>query len=657
MRQPVAQAVSLATLIALLGSGAAPAAVDAWSRVGPDGGEIRVITYHPTDPSIVLAGTAGGGIWKSVDGGASWYLTTDDRDLRYITVGIEFDPADPSRLVAIGSRTRLMKSADGGETWQSINVGPGFSRTPLAMAVNPLDFDEIYVGQTERFRKTTDGGATWTNILGDAVESLAIDPVVTSTVYAASENRLLRSTESGANFSPVDTSFAVESVRWVVTSPFASGTVYAATGDLVYRSTDFGDTWAQLGAPLPYGAHRLMVDLGEAGALYASGFGGLHRWNDTDAAWIEVRSLGEGEVAFDAAFTPGNPARRFLGGLLSEAILLSGDSGATWSASAAGLQASHLYDHHIEPSRPSQVLTGTRWTGAYRTVNATTSWGKIADVPTQGVRVFAGAPSDPDVVYAGLIEGSLYRSTDGGATFSPVGGLPSEVSILSVAVDPLDADIAFAGAGTIGAFKTTDGGATWAALDLGLSGFASVWSVAIDPSNPSTVFAGTSHASTPVVKSIDGGTTWAPASTGLTGGTTVADFEFAPSDPTRLYAAQLTRGVFVTTDGGASWTELTGASGPDCRSLAVDPVDATVVYVGQLLSSLPVLRYDGSTWSPFDTDLDVEGVTSIGFHPTSPSTLYATTFGGGLWRYSISGVIFSDGFESGDTTAWTATAP
>src|SRR5439155_6256077 len=128
-------------------------------------------------------------------------------------------------------------------------------------------------------------------------------------------------------------------------------------------------------------------------------------------------------------------------------------------------------------------------------------------------------PQTPATLYA-RTNGGVFKSTDGGADWSPVNtGLPSP-NISALAVDPqtpatLYASVsmgsfAFPSSGAV--FKSTDGGASWSAANAGLHA-PIIHALAIDPQDPATVYAGTQGGG--VLKSTDRGANWSAANTGL----------------------------------------------------------------------------------------------------------------------------------------------
>jgi photosystem II stability/assembly factor-like uncharacterized protein len=152
-------------------------------------------------------------------------------------------------------------------------------------------------------------------------------------------------------------------------------------------------------------------------------------------------------------------------------------------------------------------------------------------------------------------------------------GLPSNYDVVSLAVDPTTSSNVIAGVlGGSGVYRTTDGGASWTPLGVGL-GSSQVAAVALDPATPTRVLAATDQG----VWSVAGGT-W--SSVGLTSQSVTA-LAFARSHPQTIYAGTLTGGVFRSDDGGTSWTAYSvGLSSVAIARVAVDPTNPDVAYAG-----------------------------------------------------------------------------
>ena len=187
-------------------------------------------------------------------------------------------------------------------------------------------------------------------------------------------------------------------------------------------------------------------------------------------------------------------------------------------------------------------------------------------------------------IYAALRTGGVWKSSNGGVTFEPVMDSQSVYSMGAIAVAPSDEDVVWAGTGDNsatrsaywgdGVYKSTDGGKTW--RNMGLKDTQHIARIVIHPTRPDTVYvAALGHLSTPntergVFKTTDGGATWKKV---LYVGDRVGAVDLVrdPRDPEVLYAAtyEHTRlpwvindggpgtGIYKTTDGGANWKEFT----------------------------------------------------------------------------------------------------
>src|SRR5262245_57307815 len=102
----------------LLGAGSAAWAQ--WVRLGPEGGEVDSLVFHPTDPQILYAGALAG-IRKSTDGGASWIDADTGITNNPWVLGLAIDPVTPSTVYA-GS-DGIWKSTDAGATWTHLANG------------------------------------------------------------------------------------------------------------------------------------------------------------------------------------------------------------------------------------------------------------------------------------------------------------------------------------------------------------------------------------------------------------------------------------------------------------------------------------------------------------------------------------------------------
>lgn len=256
------------------------------------------------------------------------------------------------------------------------------------------------------------------------------------------------------------------------------------------------------------------------------------------------------------------------------------------------------------PSDSNTLYAGGADGGVWKTTDAGATWAALTDfVQTLSMGSLAMNPSNPNEVWAGTGEGNfaidnypggfLYHTTDGGATWTTLTHAMGDLRGLAVRPD-LPSTL-FAAAGN-GIFKSTDSGASWNPVSGMPAGVGT--EVTIDPSAPqTTVYAALGNirgdSNNGLYKSTDGGASF----TKLSGGFPPANvgrisFALAPSQTSTLYAAVQSSstfellGAYKSTDGGGTWNPLNGApafcSGQCWYDLevAVDPNNADKVYLG-----------------------------------------------------------------------------
>lgn len=279
--------------------------------------------------------------------------------------------------------------------------------------------------------------------------------------------------------------------------------------------------------------------------------------------------------------------------------------------------------------RPKEFFFGATGGGIWKSTDSGENWDCVSDgfLTTSTIGALAIAPSNPDVIYAGTGEGDIrgdishgdgmYKSTDGGKTWA-YAGLKETQTICRIVVHPTNPDIAYAATlghvyvrrnldnGKVdadpnrGLYKTVDGGKSWTRI-LAKSPQTGAIDVEFDPNNPEILYAAmwegwrtpymlnSGGRDSGLFKSTDGGKTWTDLShnKGMPSGTLgKIGIAVSPTKPERIYAniENLEGGIFRSDDGGKTW-ELTN-SDRNYRQRAwyythmiADPKDADTVYV------------------------------------------------------------------------------
>jgi len=308
----------------------------------------------------------------------------------------------------------------------------------------------------------------------------------------------------------------------------------------------------------------------------------------------------------------------------------------------------------IDPLTPTVLYAGTFDRGVFKSTDAGANW-SATGLTSVFVTALAIDPQTPSIVYAGTGGGGVFKSADGGGSWSAINTGLANLNVAGLAIDPQVPTTLYARITDVYAsfpdtrvFKTTDGGATWSAIVMPPAGLyatpvLAVTALTIDSQTTSTLYAGVYYLQSPewvwwdVLKSTDGGVGW--ISTGL-----VLDWngEFGalaidPQAPNTVYAGSWGV-VYKSTNGGASWGgSATGLTYDLVQALSVDPLTPTTLYAvisDQRLNASVVKSTDGgATWSAVNTG-QTETLQALGLNLNlrdlvinrlTPTTLYLGT--------------------------------
>jgi photosystem II stability/assembly factor-like uncharacterized protein len=381
-------------------------------HIGPAlmSGRTTDLELHPTSDRIVYVGTAGGGVWKSNNGGATFNSIFDEYCQ---SIGaVEIDPSNPDNVVWVGTGevwTRnsvsvgdgLYRTTDGGTTWQKI----GFEKSEriAGIQVNPKDPNEVYVAvlgplwsdsEERGLYKTNDGGKTWNKILfvdkTTGCSDLFLDPTNPNVLYAAF--------------------WEFRRTPW----SFSSG----GNNSALYKSTDAGKTWNKIHNGFPKGKlGRLAIAAAPSNTniLYTvieseqDKDKGLYRSDDAGASWkqlnndfeIVVRPFYFSRIVVD----PRNPEVVVKGGLFGS---ISRDGGKTFKN--LGFMHSDIHDIVFDITNSDRMYAATDG-GVYRSWNGGTTMEMVENLPLSQFYHVSVDDEEPYNVYGGL--------QDNGCWFGP----------------------------------------------------------------------------------------------------------------------------------------------------------------------------------------------------------------------------------------------
>lgn len=554
---------------------------------GPVGAQWKGVAATPT---VVLA-TTGQGLHRSKDGGQTWSFVR----------AAEVRGKDILAMAALGADlfvamdAQLFVSRDDGDTWQDVSHAGSLFPSYLSVRggeLYMLDGGKPYVWRAAEEAWSALGD---TDQFFDVIESDGTY-VYANSLYAPGVYRY-RLDDPSALWVKVDAL-----PEWGYRAfAFLPGHGFAANASHVFHSTDDGKTWNKVTAMVDavdfltvgdsvFAASTSGLQVSSDGttwtkqsvdAMFTSGFAlatdgnrvfaatlGLHRQDAAGAPWTKLQVLGDYVARLVATQTS-------VFSFTTNGAFRTADSGATWSTADANNSANYFWSDPLV--RHGDKLFGL---DAQRALLSSTDDGAT----------FTSTPLPPSLVdknvtllastgkalVVGVMEGagagctsaqdftmSLYRSTDGGGTWSSgENNLPiTFTDCYGVSYPPAVTALAQHGNALLatswhdGAFRSTDDGATWQSMGK-LRGFVS---------QGDTVFAAAEKG---VSKSLDGGATWAPS--GLDG----LDVSALAVASNLLFAsvgaaASPTGAIYVSADAGATWAQIDASFDAPITSLAV----------------------------------------------------------------------------------------
>jgi photosystem II stability/assembly factor-like uncharacterized protein len=414
------------------------------------------LAVHPNNVGIIYVGTASGGLWKTINGGATW-TPIMDREGSYSIGWVTLDPSNPN-VVWVGTGERnsqrsvaygdgVYKSDDGGRSWK--NVGLKNSEHIGRIVVHPKNADIVYVaaqgplwapGGDRGLYKTTDGGKTWEQVLkiseNTGVSDVVLDPrnpdVIVATAYqrrrhfftlidGGPESAIHRSTDGGRSWTKVNTGLPNEELGriGVAISPVNPDILYAIVESAnrrggIFRSSDNGVTWERRmdynqGSPMYYG--DIFPDPVDVDRVYVPDV----IFQVSDDGGRTMRALGQRAMHVDNHIIwvdPRNTRHMLVGN--DGGLYRSFDGGGTW-VFFENLPLAQYYDVDVDNATPFyNVYGGLQDNYSLGMPSRTRSDHGILNQDvfvTNGGDGFVSRvdPQDPNIVYAELQHGVIVR--------------------------------------------------------------------------------------------------------------------------------------------------------------------------------------------------------------------------------------------------------
>jgi photosystem II stability/assembly factor-like uncharacterized protein len=482
--------------------------------------QVMALAFHPTDPDIMVLGTAGGHIFHSLDGGDSW--TCDSRPLEYVA-SLAVDPfGEHSVWVSshdvFGAPCALLKSAGADlTTWTAMEPSLDWNCFN-EIEFSPTTSGTVYVNFGQPY-KTIDGGDTWTPFIwvpfeaySPSVLDIALHPTVSNTVYFADARLgVQKTTDGGTNWGVANRGLTALFPQQMQVPAQQPDIIYARMnqGD-IYKGTQGGQVWQQL--PIS-NTSFILIDPITPTQIYAT-------------------------LSRDC--TP--------------YVYTSHDSGLTWEPSAPMVRPAEYADHCsfgeamvAVPDQPGVLVVGVDHHHAIQSEN----------------------------------HGSIYRSADYGEHWTRVYPTGDEIRPVSVlAYDALAPTILYAGTWGSGMLRSTDGGQSWEPITQSVTLLTFLDVIAVQQDPPYRVYAIGAHTTSGLYYSEDHGLSWHQA-TRPPDPSNVLDMVATKGEPSILYSGS-GQGLFRSVDGAQSWQRAAGSLGqvPVYALATATTVDRVILYAG-----------------------------------------------------------------------------
>lgn len=407
---------------------------DDWRANGPPGGDVRSLVVDPSNPDRFYLGTLDAQIYTSADAGKSWELLYNFNKPKLFVDHIIVDPRDSRTIYVAGHRHKeaggFFKSIDGGHKWRE---SPELKNEALhSLTQSHVNPNVLIVGTFNGIFRTDNSADTWTQLptfnTPDLVhvESLAIDPRTTNTIYAGTWHLPYKSTDGGQSWRSIKNGIIDDSDIFAIDiDPRDPNHVIASACSGIYETQNGGDKWDKVnGIPSQSRRTRAIVQHPSVAGIVFAG--------TTEGFWRSERG---------------------------------GADGSWMVTTSRQLEVNSIAVH---PSRPQTIYIGTNNYG----VMVSNDGGKNF-MPTNGgysgrfANVIMADRETPNRVYAATINtttggGFLFVSTDNGETWRPsMRNMPPRLITYAILQDARDANLIYLGT-NLGVYRSLDRGASWA---------------------------------------------------------------------------------------------------------------------------------------------------------------------------------------------------
>lgn len=655
-----------------------------WEELGPvtidsltDGysvglGRIEALYVNPNDANRMYLGSRSGGFWKTTDGGTNWQGGSTDFLPATGVNSISVSPNNPDSILINLQNSRnyyshgIYRSTDGGDTWTLSNFSPanvglgglGDNFNVYHVAYHPTVPNLIFIATREGIFRSDDNLATWTQALPNAeVRDIAFHPTDPDIIYITdnrnsngNRNYVYRSVDGGVTWNLSNEASGNSNARaFIDVSAACPNCLYFASSNGIWESTDSGQNFTFTSNP-GEGAAFFGVNDQDADEMY---IGSIDIFTSTNGAlsfdqttWWWLGSAENGNGTLQENF---QNSQRYVHADPRVMISVNGvvyvgtdgymvrtsDQGQSWEILNDNTGLREYYNLGVSQSNHYQTMVGSQDNGTSFTYEN----GWIEYYGADGMEAVIH-PINKDYMIGSVQYGIRTQTNNRGLTTNDVSPTNESGSgnadwIAPLLLDPNNQFRVYHFSDEV--WRSDEFGDNW--FELGapttFAGNEQTDQAAMAYNNSEIIVISRLDR---IEKSTDGGLSFTNIK-GTLPNSSIQDIAFDPNNDDVIlvvYNSYQNNGnkVYMSNDGGASWTNITYNLGNmPVRTVVVDHSDASNIYIGAEIG-VYTMPMGGNTWTLYNTDLPNVAVSELDISWGS-NTLRASTWGRGLWEYSL----------------------
>jgi len=463
---------------------------------------LQTVVGDPNTPNAVYVGTFSGGVFASLDNGVNWVTvnngltslnirhlsisstgnlyagtqgggffigvpttatnitwTASNTGLANTTINSVIESSSNPNVLYAATHNNVYRSIDSGSSWSALGVDlSGLRIISLAIDHNTTS-ETIYAGTHQGVYKIADGATTWSEanngISSHLITDLVLDNINPSLQYASTlGSGVLRTTDAGATWVYANT--GISDLKTLAIALDGSNVYVGTEFSGNYKSSNAGDNWVAAGGLGDYSVTHLIDDSSSSDLLFAATAAGINITTNGATLWTPINddiSLQHDIRINTLAVDPANASnRRIYISTASSGIFYSPINNISWTNISIGLNNEFVYAIAVDPSNPDILYAGSRGSGIFKSLDRGASWIAInnglkndaLDKDVVHVNAITISPNNANLIYIGTENRGVYRSSNGGATWSEANTSLDNLNVQVLKINP-DTDTLYAG--------------------------------------------------------------------------------------------------------------------------------------------------------------------------------------------------------------------